>query len=88
MRIIALVILAACTHRAQPPVVTPLGESTAPGPREALAIVPTDAGEASSGAMSPHAFGNGAAPIPEPAPAPAVDAQPGVTSPPPNPPPP
>jgi hypothetical protein len=84
MRIIALVILAACGSRARPPVVETLGASTAPGPREALAVIPPDAPEQAGGALSPGAIGHGAAPVPAPPPAaPAPDAQPNVNSPPP-----
>jgi hypothetical protein len=55
MRCIVFWMLAvvACSHRANPPIVgTPLGESTAPGPRFPIYMI--DAGVSAGGPLSPN----------------------------------
>ena len=87
-RILLLLVAAACSHRANPPIVgAPLGESTAPGPRTPIYMI--DGGTSAGGVLSPNAVSWQTAPAPAgPAPVPQQQQAPQAPPPPPPPPPP
>jgi hypothetical protein len=88
---LAVLLVTACSHRAPPPpiVTRPLGESTAPGPREPVAPNPDAATVTEVTApLSPRAFGvrpiGNAAPPSSPTPQPPPPEPPPATPPPEN----